>query len=123
MSEGEVRPIVEVSELGVAVGGVTELDKLSFKLAAGEALIVLGDAVSGKDALLRVLGGFTARSEVLSGTIQYGEGAPLAAEKCAKPAIRIVYLAGAADAPLNPNASVGSQLTRVLARRRLAIVV
>jgi peptide/nickel transport system ATP-binding protein len=113
----EARTIVEVSELCVAQGGVVELDKLSFKLAAGEALIVLGDAASGKDALLRVLDGTAGRGEELSGTIAYGEAAALPAAKRVKPPIRVVYLAGAAEAPLNPFASVGSQLTRVLARR------
>jgi peptide/nickel transport system ATP-binding protein len=113
----EARSIVEVSELCVAQGGVVELDKLSFKLAAGEALIVLGDAASGKDALLRVLDGTAGRGEELSGTIAYGEGAAQPAAKRAKPPIRVVYLAGAAEAPLNPFAGVGSQLARVLARR------
>ncbi|HEY4942252.1 MAG TPA: ATP-binding cassette domain-containing protein [Rhizomicrobium sp.] len=113
----EARQIVEVSELGVASSGVSELDNLSFKLAAGEALIVLGDAASGKDALLRVLDGTTRRSDEMSGTIQYGDGPALPAAKRGKPGIRVVYLAGAADAPLNPYTSVASQLARVLARR------
>lgn len=113
----EPRQIVEVSELGVASGGVSELDNLSFKLAAGEALIVLGDAASGKDALLRVLDGTTRRGDEMSGTIQYGDGPALPAAKRGKPGIRVVYLAGAADAPLNPYTSVASQLARVLARR------
>jgi len=113
----EARTIVEVRDLCGAQGGVVELDKLSFKLVAGEALIVLGDAASGKDALLRVLDGTTGRGEDLSGTIAYGEGAALPVAKRGKPPIRVVYLAGAAEAPLNPFASVGSQLARVLARR------
>lgn len=113
----EARPIIDVVELGVSRDGAMELDKLSFKLMAGEALTVLGDAASGKDALLRVLGGFAARNEELSGTIQYGEGAALPAAKRAKPPIRVVYLAGVAEAPLNPYTSVVSQLSRVLARR------
>ena len=108
---------IVVNEISVAQGGLTELDRLSFKLGAGETLTVLGDSASGKDALLRVLGGFTARTDDISGTIQYGEGAALPAAKRGKPPIRIVYLAGAAEAPLNPHAGVASQLTRVLARR------
>ena len=108
---------LEVNELSVARGGVTELDRLSFSLASGEALIVLGDASSGIDGLLRVLGGYAERGDELSGTIRYGDGIAQPAAKRAKPAIRIVYLAGAAEAPLNPHASVASQLARVLARR------
>ncbi len=117
MSE-EARPIIAVNDLGVSRGGTVGLEKLSFKLAGGETLIVLGDAASGKDALLRVLGGYAARGEELSGTIRYGEGAEQPAESRAKPPLRIVYLAGAAEAPLSPYHSVGSQLTRVLARRQ-----
>jgi peptide/nickel transport system ATP-binding protein len=108
---------IAVNDLSVAQGGVTELDRLSFKLGAGETLTVLGDSASGKDALLRVLGGFAARGDEILGTIQFGEGAALPAAKRGKPPIRIVYLAGAAEAPLNPHAGVASQLTRVLARR------
>ncbi len=109
--------LLTVQDLGVARGGVKELDQLSFTLARGEALTVLGDAVSGKDALLRVLGGFTGRGEDLSGTIQYGDRPALAAAKRGKPPIRIAYLIGAAEAPLNPHAGVAAQLSRVLARR------
>jgi len=109
--------IVEVQDLGVAHGGAVELEKLSFKLDGGETLVVLGDAVSGKDALLRVLGGYARRGDECSGTIRLGEGAALPAAKRGKPALRIVYLAAAADAPLNPHASVMSQLSRVIARR------
>jgi peptide/nickel transport system ATP-binding protein len=110
-------PILTVNELGVTRHGAIELDKLSFGLDAGETLILLGDAASGKDALLRVLGGYTARGEELSGTIQYGTGAALAAAKRSAPPIRVVYLSGAAVAPLNPHASVLSQLERIVARR------
>ncbi|MEI9996485.1 MAG: ATP-binding cassette domain-containing protein [Rhizomicrobium sp.] len=113
----EARRIVEVSELGVARGGAVELDKLSFRLDAGETLVVLGDDNSGKDALLRVLGGYAPRGDELSGTVRFAEGAPLPASARTRPGLRVVYLAGAEAAPLNPHASVVSQLTRVVARR------
>ncbi len=113
----ESRPIVEVQDLGVARDGVTELEKISFKLDGGETLVVLGDAASGKDALLRVLGGYAQRGDACSGTVKLGDGVALPAEKRGKPHLRIVYLAAAADAPLNPHAGVVSQLSRVIARR------
>src|SRR5262249_49105816 len=113
----EPRQILAVSELGIRRDGAIELEKLSFRLESGETLIVLGDAVSGKDALLRVLGGYAARGEEISGTVQYGDGAKGPAAKQPKPAIRVVYLGGGADMPLNPYASVVSQLERVVARR------
>ncbi|HXC54251.1 MAG TPA: ATP-binding cassette domain-containing protein [Rhizomicrobium sp.] len=113
----EARPIVDVHELSVAHGGVLELDKLSFKLASGETLVVLGDADSGKDALLRVLGGFAERGDEISGTIRSGDGPAQPPARRVRPAGRTVYLASAAEAPLNPNASIVSQLSRVVARR------
>jgi peptide/nickel transport system ATP-binding protein len=113
----EPRPILSIEELGIRWDGTTELERLSFRLESGETLIVLGDAASGKDALLRVLGGYAARGEDLSGSIQYGDGAPAPAARRNKPTIRMVYLGGAADMPLNPYASVLSQLERVVSRR------
>jgi peptide/nickel transport system ATP-binding protein len=113
----EPRPIVEVSELCVARGGVVELDKLSFRLDGGEALVVLGDAASGADALLRVLGFYGDNSDELSGMIRFGDSLAQPAQKRVRPSLRIVYLAGMMESPLNPFASVASQLTRVVARR------
>jgi ABC-type microcin C transport system duplicated ATPase subunit YejF len=113
----EPKPIIAVEDLGVARGGTSMLEKLSFRLAGGETLVVLGDAASGKDALLGVLGGFGERGDELSGTICYGGGAALPAAKRIKPPIRVVYLCAATEQPLNPHASVLSQLTRIVARR------
>ena len=113
----EARAIVDVQDLGVVHDGAVELEKISFKLGGGETLVLLGDASSGKEALLRVLGGYAERGDECSGTIAFGEGAALPAAKRGKPALRVVYLAAAADAPLNPHASVVSQLARVIARR------
>ena len=108
---------IDVNDLSVARNGATELDRLSFKLPAGETLTVLGDEASGKEALLRVLGGFAARAEEISGTIRYGDSPALPAAKRGKAPIRIVYLAGAAEAPLNPYTGVAAQLARVVGRR------
>jgi peptide/nickel transport system ATP-binding protein len=108
--------ILAVNDLGVRGGGGAELEKLSFRLESGETLVILGDPSSGKDALLRVLGGYAARDEQITGTIQYGDGDAVPAAR-AKPAIRVVYLGAAAAMPLNPFASVVSQLERVVALR------
>jgi ABC-type transport system involved in cytochrome c biogenesis ATPase subunit len=111
----EPRPILAVSELSVTRHGAAELDKLSFTLDSGETLVLLGDAASGKDALLRVLGGYTTRGEALLGTIRYGDAAARPAAERPKPPIRVVYLSGAAGTALNPHASVLSQLERIVA--------
>ncbi|MBV9043731.1 MAG: ATP-binding cassette domain-containing protein [Alphaproteobacteria bacterium] len=107
------RPVLTVSELGVG----QELAKLSFALNRGETLMVLGDGTSGKDALLRVLGGYAGRGEDVSGTLTFGEGLPQPANKRGgASSLRVVYLPGTASAPLSGNASVISQLDRVVAR-------
>ncbi len=113
----EQRIIVEASELGIVRDGTVELEKLSFKLGTGETLVLLGDATSGKAALLRVLCGQMLRGEEMNGTLRFGDGGAQPAGKRGKPAIRVVYLAGAAEQPLNLHAGVVSQLARVIARR------
>ncbi|HJW42291.1 MAG TPA: ATP-binding cassette domain-containing protein [Rhizomicrobium sp.] len=113
----EPRPILEVKDLGVSRGSTIELERLSFRLDGGETLVLLGDENSGKDVLLRVLGSYLQRGDELSGTIKLGEGPALPAAKRAKIGLRIVYLAAAAEAPLNPHASVLAQLSRAIARR------
>jgi peptide/nickel transport system ATP-binding protein len=113
----EPRPIVAVSELGVVREGAAELESLSFRLVAGETLLLLGDASSGKDAFLRALLGQLRRGEELRGTIRFGDGPAEVTAIRENPGIRTVYLPGAAEQPLNPHASVASQLARVVARR------
>ena len=112
-----VKPVLAVRDLSVARGDQTELDKLSFSLNGGETLLLLGDDRSGADALLRVLGGFTRRGDDVSGTIRAGTGDEMPAARRTNLGIRVAYLPGPAAAPLNPHASVLSQLERVVARR------
>jgi peptide/nickel transport system ATP-binding protein len=109
-------PILAVNDLGVRRNGAAELENLSFRLESGETLVILGDAASGKDALLRVLGGYAARDEDITGTVQFGDGEAVPAAR-AKPPIRVVYLGAAAALPLSPYASVVSQLEHVVALR------
>ena len=55
-----------VTDLAVERGGLTVLDRLSFRLAAGEALILRGPNGVGKTTLLRTLAGL---QPAVSGTI------------------------------------------------------
>lgn len=111
-------PLVELKEVSVVRGGVTELDRLSLTLERGESAIVLGEAGSGKDALLRVLGGFTDKADTVSGTIRFAANEPRSAAKRAKPPIRIAYLPNPLSHPLAPHAGVAQQLTRIVARKQ-----
>jgi len=109
--------LLEMTGISLTRGSKTLLDRISFSLAAGEKLIVLGEAGSGKDALLRVLGGFTDRSDAVSGTIRYAGSPPVAAGGRNKPSLRFAYLPNPLAQPLVPHASVAKQLTRVVARK------
>ncbi|MDE3115465.1 MAG: ATP-binding cassette domain-containing protein, partial [Pseudomonadota bacterium] len=74
------------------------------------------EANCGKEALMRVLGGVPLRSDQIGGTLQFGAAEPERAGR--RPLLaRVAYLPGPRARPLYPNASVLSQLVRVLARR------
>ena len=109
------RRLLDIKDLKVSRAGVIELDGVSLTLDAGEALVILGEGSSGKDALLRILGNFSERGQEATGTLQFGNGEARPAHKRGRPNIRIAYLASARVAPLNPYASVVSQLTRIVA--------
>ena len=55
--------ILEVRALGVRYGSQTALSDVSFGLAAGEVLAVLGDNGSGRTTLLRAIAGATAHAQ------------------------------------------------------------
>ncbi|MDE1987894.1 MAG: ATP-binding cassette domain-containing protein [Alphaproteobacteria bacterium] len=111
--------LFEIGELRVARPGAAmpELDRFTLTLAAGESVVVLGEAGSGKEALMRVLGGFAERTDVISGTIRFGNGEPRSAAKRLRPTIRIAYLPNPLAHPFAPHATVLSQLCRVIARK------
>ena len=93
------------------------LERLSLTLARGEAIVLLGETGCGKEALMRVLAGMPERGEQLSGTLAFGGGAPQRAGRKLHHSPAMAYLPGPLAQPLNPHASVLSQLVRILARR------
>lgn len=109
--------LVDIAELSVVHSGVTALDRMTLRLDPGETAIVLGAAGSGKEALVRVLGGFPDKADTISGTIGFRASEPRAAAKRIKPTIRIAYLPSPLTQPLAPNASVLKQLVRIVARK------
>jgi len=63
------RPLLEVRGLSAAWDGVPVLQEVTFDLAEGELLVLLGPNGSGKTTLLRCLAGLERPSE---GTIRLG---------------------------------------------------
>jgi peptide/nickel transport system ATP-binding protein len=115
----EPRRVLEIAELSVAKFGAAqpELDRFSLMLEAGQTVVVLGEDGSGKEALIRVLGGFTHRTDMLSGTLRFANSDAKPAAKRARATISIAYLPNPLVRPFAPHASVQSQLSRLLARK------
>ena len=109
------RRLLEIRDLKVSRAGKLVLDGLSLTLHAGETLLILGDEASGKDALLHVLGNNAERDEDASGTLQFGDEQARPVRSAVRAGVRAAYLAGPRVMPLNPYASIISQLCRVVA--------
>jgi peptide/nickel transport system ATP-binding protein len=115
----ETRRILEIAELTVARPGAAalQLDRFSLTLDAAESVVVLGEAGSGKEALIRVLGGFAERSDQISGTIRFANAEARPAARRARAPIRIAYLPSPLTQPFVPHVGVLGQLSRVVARK------
>jgi ABC-type glutathione transport system ATPase component len=109
--------LLEIKEFGCARAGAPrpELERFSLTINAGETVVLLGEADSGKDAVLRFLNG--ERGDDVSGTVRFGEGEAKPASRRARAPFRIAYLPSVASHPFSPTASVAAQLTRVVARK------
>ena len=115
----DTKRILEIAELTVARAGAAppQLDRFSLTLDAGESVVVLGEDGSGKEALIRVLGGFAERSDQISGTIRFGGAEARPAAKRLRAPIRIAYLPSPLAQPFVPHVGVLGQLSRVVARK------
>lgn len=105
----EPRRVLTITDVMVEHGGVRELDRVSFHVDAGDTVIILGEASSGKDALMRAISGAVREDDEVSGQITFGESLGV------KP--RTAYVPGPSLQPLSPFTSAQSQLARVIARR------
>jgi peptide/nickel transport system ATP-binding protein len=92
-----------------------ELDHVSLEVDVGETVVILGEAGSGKDALMRALGQALDDGAVMTGTIRFG--AQGAGPQFGLSRVRLAYVPGPFFSPLSPNASPLSQLARVVARK------
>jgi peptide/nickel transport system ATP-binding protein len=113
----EMRILFEIKELSVARADRIALERFALTLHAGETVILLGEADSGKDAVLRALDGHVYRGEEVSGTIRCADGEPRPVARKTRPPLRTAYLPAAATRPLNTQAGAAAQLARVIARK------
>ena len=109
--------LLGISELSVSRQGEAkqQLDKISMAVEVGETVVLLGEASSGTDTVMRALNGSLGDGEAMTGTIKIGgqgEGGNFGVGP-----LRIAYLPGPTSHPLSPNASAISQFSRIIARR------
>src|ERR1700733_4623885 len=111
--------VLTVTELSVTRPNAKrpELDRFSLNVESGETIVVLGEMGCGKEALMRVLAGAPERDDIVDGTLQFGSASPERAAKFPKPALRMSYLPGPFDRPLNPHVAILAQLSRVVAKK------
>lgn len=113
------RPLLQLHELTVRRQGAQQpvLDRFSLTLGMGEGVILLGEADSGKDVVLRLLDGSLDRGDEVSGTIAFRGGEARALVRAPGIPFRVAQLPSASAHPLDPRASVCAQLIRIIARK------
>src|ERR1700683_5289352 len=112
-------PVLALKEFTIRREGAArpELDRFALAIERGETVIMLGEADAGKDALMSALAGAPLAAETLTGSVQFGIGAAVSADRLSAMPLRLAYLPGPAGQPLSMQASVASQLSRVIARK------
>jgi peptide/nickel transport system ATP-binding protein len=103
--------------IGRQQGSGRELDEFSLGLDSGEAVVLLGEAGSGKGALMRLLCGEPNPGESVAGTVQFGPAAPESAATLIGGCDRFAYWPDAAAPLLSPYAPAIAQFTRIVARK------
>ncbi|MBU1192779.1 MAG: ABC transporter ATP-binding protein [Gammaproteobacteria bacterium] len=109
---GEV--LVAVSDLKVGIAGALPVDGVSFRIARGETLALLGESGCGKSlTALALMGLLPAEAELASGRIDYAGQELMTLNPRARRALRGSHMAMVFQEPmtsLNPVMSIGRQL-------------
>lgn len=103
--------------ISTEVGRKPRLDRFSLHIDRGETVILLGEADAGKTALMRLLAGAVDAGETVRGTLQFGIGVQVAADKLSQFPIRLAYVPGPSARPLSNYTSAAAQLARVIGHK------
>jgi peptide/nickel transport system ATP-binding protein len=105
-------PLLEVKHLGVAFGEAEAIADVTFALAPGERLAIVGRAGAGKSCLAGVLAGLPPAGARVAGAIRLGgEGYPgREADLAAFRARHLGYLPGSADSLFDPLRTIGEHI-------------
>ncbi|KDN82225.1 ABC transporter ATP-binding protein [Kitasatospora cheerisanensis] len=104
-------------------GGVRAVDGVRLELAAGQALVLLGESGSGKTTLARTVLGLPGRGATVRGSVRLGDTELLGLPERELTRIRgrrIGYVPQDPSATLDPLRRIGAQLAEVLRRHGLA---
>lgn len=109
---GEV--LVAVSDLKVGIAGAMPVDGVSFRIARGETLALLGESGCGKSlTALALMGLLPSEAKLASGRIEYAGQELMTLESKARRALRGSHMAMVFQEPmtsLNPVMSIGRQV-------------
>jgi ABC-type sugar transport system ATPase subunit len=113
MVENAVAPVLELSNIHKAFGGVVAIENFSLDVRPGEIVALVGDNGAGKSTLIKIISGVYAPT---SGTIKI-DGEPVSmsnATKARELGIEVVYqdLALANQQPVYMNLFLGRELTK-----------
>src|SRR5688572_29266002 len=70
-TESRLKPLLQVQDLRIAYGDKPVVDGVSFELAAGESLALVGGSGSGKTRIALALLGLLERPARVSGSIRF----------------------------------------------------